>query len=507
VKIGLYALVFLALIGAIAPAALPTVASGEIVAENARWTALGVTVPSDGIVLSNPYAAPYTNHSFVVPFAWYQKFNDAMTARHDYPVDADALRADLPTLRLLIEKTYAGYDTAKTRGWNWNAWFAAWDKSLAARGNAVLTLRQAFAPWEQLEKTQPDERSGVPGLATLDSGSTSARLALRPIAACTSLQTAGGAARLVTHDAGQQPHAVQLWNGSTLSKAWYVSYPQVDGTARAISCGGRTIALTTVPPSADLSQTPAYQTLGDGIAYVRLPTFTDANNTALYAALTKAQGLGSEHVVIFDLRGNRGGSAPTDILADWVAQSQIEQSGGATQYTTQSCFHSALNFGQQQQLLRSLKPPASAQVTQYLQQAVDALKGPADCSVQPSVTPSDTGLQTHHFSGGSSTDGQPRLVALVDGGCRNECEYMVDLIAGLPGAVVVGCSTYGAIGFAQPGYFVLPHSRIPFRLALDRTDIYGDQRSVDGYGISADILLTTPQSQSAASLLALAKRL
>jgi hypothetical protein len=507
VKIGLSTLLALVLIGAAGAAPPPTVSQSEIRAENATWTSLGVTLPPGGIVLAHPYDAPYSNRSFVVPFAWYRRFYDAMRARHDYPVEASALRADLPTLRLLMEKTYAGYATAKARGWNWDTWFAQWDRALASRGNALLTLRQAFAPWGTLENFQLDNHSGVPSFNAFVSGSTSAVLASKPAGGCTSLRTAAARFALAPRDPGKQPHAAQAWNGSTFARTWYVSYPKRDGAAASILCSGSEIALHAVQPAATLSQTPSYETLGDGVAYVRMPTFTDANNTALYAALTKAQGLGSERVVIFDLRGNEGGNAPTDVLSDWVAQSQVELSGGMSQYGTTSCFRTALFFGLQQQLEAGLKPPATPQVTQFLQPIVDTLKAPSDCNVEPNDTTSDTGLAGHHFTIASPVQGEPRLIALVDSGCGSDCEYMAALIAGLDGSVIAGTSTYGVMGFSQPGYFVLPHSGVPFRLALSRTDAYGDQRSVDGYGISVDVLLPTAQSQDRASLLLLAKRL
>jgi hypothetical protein len=84
---------------------------------------------------------------------------------------------------------------------------------------------------------------------------------------------------------------------------------------------------------------------------------------------------------------------------------------------------------------------------------------------------------------------------------------MTAVLAQLPNTVIAGTSTYGVMGFTQPGYFVLPNSRVPFRLALSRTDAYGDGRSVDGYGITVDVLLPTVQSRSRASLLALARAL
>ncbi|HEY5257333.1 MAG TPA: S41 family peptidase [Candidatus Baltobacteraceae bacterium] len=500
-----FLLAFAGLAGAAAP---PTVSPAEIQAENLRWTSEGVKLPSGGIVLAHPYASPYSNRSFVVPYAWYDRFSKVLRARHNDPVDAAALRADLPTLRLLMQKTYAGYGTAAARGWNWNAWFARWDASLAARGSATLTLAQAFAPWGNLEAFQLDNHSGVPGFTAFTSGSASATLASRPKGACTSLRASNGRAfALAAHDAGQQPHATRAWNGSALAPAWYVAYPQRDGTATAIRCGGRAIAVHVVHATPALPQTPSYESVGDRIAYVRMPTFSDANNAALYTALSKAQGLGSERVVLLDLRGNQGGNAPTDVLSDWVAQSQIEIAGNVTQYSTQSCFRTALSFGLQQQLAAGLKPPAAPQVTTFLQQIVDALAAPSDCSVQPDDKQSDTDLRDHHFAVGGGDGGQPRLVAIVDSGCGSDCEYMVDVIAGLPGTVIVGSSTYGVMGFSQPGYFVLPHSRVPFRLALSRTDAYGDGRSVDGYGINVDVLLSTAQSQTRASLIALAKLL
>jgi hypothetical protein len=37
--------------------------------------------------------------------------------------------------------------------------------------------------------------------------------------------------------------------------------------------------------------------------------------------------------------------------------------------------------------------------------------------------------------------------------------------------------------FIQPGYSVLPHTGLKYRIALGRSDFYGDNRSYDGYGL------------------------
>jgi hypothetical protein len=54
---------------------------------------------------------------------------------------------------------------------------------------------------------------------------------------------------------------------------------------------------------------------------------------------------------------------------------------------------------------------------------------------------------------------------------------------------------------------VLPHSRIPFRLATAVTDIYGDNRSVDGYGLNADVLPMPGEILTRENLVTLAYRL
>lgn len=506
-KVMIAALAALLMIGAAAPARVP---KAQIDAENARWTSLGMHLPAQGIVLPEPYRAPYSTHSFIVPLAWYEQFYAAMKKKHDYPVEASALREDLPTLRLLVQKTYAGYQTAASRGWNWNRWFADWDKMLASEGNRKLTLREAFAPWGKLEQEQLDNHSGVPMLTAFTSGSVSAVLAAQPRSKCSVMRMSGGRRiALDPDDAGQQPHAVQVWNGSGFSRGWYVSYPKRDGQVQSLECGGAAVAAHVIQNADTPSTKPQYESLGDGIAYLRMPTFTDANDDALRAALSKAQGLGKEQVLLLDLRQNDGGNAPTDVLTNWYAESAIENAAAqSTQYGTQSCFRTALFFGLQQQLSAGLHPPVSAGITQFLQQIVDSLQQqPTGCDVEPVVQRSDRSLRDHHFTLARQSADQTRIVAIVDNGCGSDCEYLTYVLSGLPDTVIAGTSTYGVMGFTQPGYFVLPHTRVPFRLALSRTDDYGDGRSVDGYGISVDVLLPTPESMSRKSLLALAEKL
>lgn len=499
-----------ALLGAI-PAPPVRVPESEIAAENARWEAYGVTIPKGGLVLTAPYDPPYSNRSFIVPYSWFDRFRKNGRASRDMPVSASALREDLPTLQLLMQKTYAGYGRATDRGWKWNAWFKTWDAQLAAEGNASVPLSKAFAPWMTLEHGQYDAHSGVMDTPLFAPGSGSAMLASRPGAACTALRMNDGRIRMLSpKDPGQQPHAVQAWSGSAFSNAWYVSYPRLGEVVRSIRCGPREIALTAIPQAGGISSTPSYEALGNGIAYLRIPSFSDSADDALRKALANAPGLGKEQVVLMDLRGNSGGIAPLDLLTTWFSGGAVEEAAGPpTRIGTRSCFNTALQFNANSLALATIRQPVPPDVKQRIQSVLDSIAAtpPDACAVSPDVVPAQSDVAPHPFSIKRTGTDQPRVIALVDDKCANDCEALVRLLSRLPDTVVAGESTFGALGFAEPGYFVLPHSGVAFQLASSRIDPYGDQRSLEGYGFSVDVLLPTAGSQQRDAILALARAL
>jgi len=493
------------------------VPQSQIDADNARWAALGVQVPATGIVSRRPYAPPYSGHSFVVPWAWYDDYYKAVHANGDFPIRASDLRADLPTLRFLMERVYAGYALAATRGWDWNSWFTGWDHDLASRGDQRINLHDAFAPWGKLEQFQLDNHSGVVLLQDYVSGSVSAVLTTDPKGACTSLRTHDGNFPLSAGDAGQQPHHVQMWDGSRLHAAWYLSYPKRDGAAASVVCAGSRIVLGPTASVATrsnrenvlfLSSKPAYEQWAKGTAYIRMPTFIDANDNALETLLSNTPGIGKERVAIFDLRGNEGGNAPLQILQYWFPKQEIDKAFRQKRSSSDSGFADALYFNLEEQLAAGLPSPAPPSQRRILQAFVNAIDSPAanDCAVKPQLTDTHPDLQSRRFNLRASGK-RTRIIALVDNGCGSDCEAMTALLANLPDTVIAGTSTYGVMGFSQPGYFVLPNSRVPFRLALTLADAYGDGRSIDGYGISVDVLLPDTRSMSRASLLALAQAL
>jgi C-terminal processing protease CtpA/Prc len=101
--------------------------------------------------------------------------------------------------------------------------------------------------------------------------------------------------------------------------------------------------------------------------------------------------------------------------------------------------------------------------------------------------------------------GRRRILALVNNGCGSDCELMTYLLASLPETVVVGSNTYGVAQYIQPGYSVLPRTRLSFRMALGTSDLYGDQRSLDGYGLDVDVVLATEASATPEAILRLAR--
>ena len=73
--------------------------------------------------------------------------------------------------------------------------------------------------------------------------------------------------------------------------------------------------------------------------------------------------------------------------------------------------------------------------------------------------------------------------------------------------VKASVNTAGVAQHIVPGFMVLPHTTLIFRMSLGLSDLYGDNRSVDGYGLDVDVLLPTKDANSPQGIIALAKTL
>jgi hypothetical protein len=481
-----------------------------------EWlSSLGLQVPEAGLLLETPFAAPFTSRSLLTPTAWWR------TPAADR-VSADSLRLDLTTLRAVMQKAYGGWDSAQKRGWDWNRWFAAWDRDLAAKGTAQLAIAEALGPFGKLEAFQLDNHSGPVGLF-FQSGSRSAVLDGVASGECTQMRTVEGAVFAVDpKDPAQAPRKALVLGDTNVPEreGYYFAYPARRGVLAAVQCGGKwldarpTWAHSKQQLMAGLAgrsaNEPSYRALSAGIAYLRLPSFNKQNGELLGKLIaTLPVSAGGEKLLIVDLRGNDGGDAPLDMLARWIdVASAAKVARGFGRRLPQSCLYTALRWGYQQFTTRALQPPISDGLRATLQKQLDGLFAPAEagCPVTVQENGPVWGYREHRLTA-QPPPGKPRLLLLVDNECGSDCELLTYVLAAQSGTVVAGENTFGVGQFIQPGYFILPRTRVPFRLALGMSDIYGDSRSFDGYGLDVDILLPTEESQGAPAILRLARRL
>jgi hypothetical protein len=484
--------------------------------ETAWLTSLGLKLPDGGLLLDTPFAQPFSNRSLLVPTAWWRLPSPK-------EVGADELRLDLPLLHSVMQKAYGGWTSAEQRGWDWNRWFADWDTELASKGSARMALPDALAAFGKLQDVQLDNHSGTVGLPMFQSGSRTAVLDAAPAGVCTQMRTVNGAVlSLNTKDPAQAPRKALVLTdpNSPEREGYYMKYPARRGIVAAVNCGGKWVpARTTWAHSKQQliavlagrsANEPSYRMLNSAIGYLRLPSFNKQNGELLRALVANLpESAGHEKVLIVDLRANDGGDAPIDELARWIDLRTLAPAlRGLGRRIPQSCLYTALRWGYSQTTIEGLKPPLSDTLRSALQQQLDGLFAPVPegCPVTIEDQPSTWDYRQHTVTT-EPPAGKPRLLVLVDNECGSDCEFLTAILAAEKGSVIAGENTFGVGQFIQPGYFILPNSRIKFRIALGMSDIYGDNRSVDGYGLDVDIVLPTEEAQSGQAILRLAGRL
>lgn len=493
--------------------------------ESSRLRALGVALPEGGVVLERPWDPPYTRRSFIVPQSWFRQ------PRRD-SVSADALARDLPVLRALMERAYGGWDAAKRRGWDWDKWFADWDGMLRAHPDQTLSMIDAFSPMKEFMAFQLDNHTTIPLGVRFGSGSRSSLIDGSPEGPCNQVTMANGATvTLDGRDPAQHPRHATRWNGAArrLDSVTYLSLPAGRGMPVAISCANHSLHMTPVWPFDDVenatraelivrdsvvrslsgavSDTPDFRILDSTVAYLRLPDFTEVNGQLIEQRIAGwPKYSGRERVLIIDLRDNGGGNATLQPLAGWVDTRGVSRALNARRHQGASCLYHALRWGYTTISTASIKPPASTNFTLRLQSLVDDLFRQSAPACPSAFADSSSGwdYRQHAMRAPGLVDGHLRLLVLVNNGCGSDCEAEVLMLSSLPQTVVVGSNTFGVAQFIQPGYSVLPHTRLPFRIALGTSDAYGDGRSFDGFGVDVDIVLATPADESRESILALA---
>ena len=515
-----------------APDPALTVPAKERAAETARLRALGLRVPDAGVVLERPWDQPFTAQSFVVPQIWLKPPSG------DSAVAADALAADLPLLERLMALAYGGWDSAAARGWNWSKWFADWRAQLGAHAGKSLPLADAFAPMKALMTFQLDNHTGLP--LGIYFGSSSATYVLSGSAkgACTEIRTAAGLRfPLDPKDPAQHVRVAKRWNlaAGKLDAVNYLAVPGSRGDVISVVCGGASIPLTAATPGRiDLDaprasfaarkepilalgkatkDEPDLKLLAPDVAYARFPTFHKINTQLIEQRLpTWPRPTGKESVLIVDLRDNQGGDAAVEALDKWLTPADMQRMAVAKEsgrHVGASCAYEALRWGYSMISSYEVKPPLGEELTRELQSGIDALLKPSQAGCPRTFRDSkgSWGYAQHRLIQPGPVAGQRRILVLVNNGTGSDGEYMALLLASLPQTVLAGSNTFGVAQFIQPGFSVLPHTRLPFQIALGMSDIYGDHRSFDGYGLDVDVLFATPADQAPENIIALARYL
>jgi hypothetical protein len=474
-----------------------TITPAEITAEDMHLRQLGLILRDGSFLKEHPFEPPWTSHSLLIPESWSEPGIKALLGpRH---VRADLLLADLDVLEPVMERAYGGWDSAAARGWNWDQWFAGWRRQLAARGTAELSFNDAFAPMDALLALQRDNHTQIPLNRKTSDGSQTAILASAPTADCVEIRAGGRLFSIAANDAGQHVRTAKLWTSGAenFTDAHYISMPGSYGTPQAVRCGEDWIPLQPIGDrpgnlTSMLSELWAEtlgrdqargERLGNGVVYARLPTFEGRNYSQVPSGGWPKHQPG-DRVLVVDMRDNGGGDAGygLEVLKGLVDESRMVHFDQIGSQIISSCLYAPLKW--------SYPSPNEKKRSQELLDIM-ARPYPPGCPRAVDTTPSRWTYLQHHFE---PWPGEMRIIALVNSRCGSDCELLTEMLASLPETIVVGANTYGLCQLIQPGYSVLPHTGLRYRIALGRSDPYGDNRSVDGYGLDVDVVL--PQVDS-----------
>lgn len=449
----------------------------DAISEEQQWLKqLGL--PQRNYLQRQRFTGPVPAHSFLSPASWYR------TEARD-PVRVSDLLNDLPWLKLAMEAGYAAWELLANRGWDWDDFFDRWTVALRSQTHPTLTAVEAFGPFQLLVEYQLDNHTGValPGVTAqhysrsffCTSGSQEAVSAVR-----------NGLGQIFQMRAGDPANRLRetwLFENSELRRGYAFSCPSWYGAVEAVKSGGEWMSVTPAENGAACILPAVYNRLSDEVAYLRISSLSpEANEHLASFREWLPSDVRTAETLIIDVRGNQGGMH-TGVLAmlHFITGQPVALS--TTLRRKRSWLTPALTWGFLQHKYAHLQHVAGP-LQKYLRRAFDDLFAPPPPQTTFGEYRSPWCYGQHRFP-----SGRPRIIVVADNASASDGEALVYMLAAIPDTLVVGSDTAGVGEFTNPGYFILPYTRIPFRIAMGISDIYGDGRSFEGYGLNPDILI------------------
>lgn len=495
----------------------------DITTEGQFLTSIGVNLKNNSFLLKDPFATPFVSpRTFLLPHHWY-------SAKSPDSVRADEFLADLDALETILRYQYSGWEVAEKRGWNWQNWFAEWRKVLAARGTAMISTDDAFAPIQDLHTFMPDNHTGpLINRRDFQSGGVTALLESPPLTTCTHVGNKNGKQfEFNPKDPSQFPQKVLYPDANgRLYARHLLTYTSAKGELTTLYCGPQTIRLI---PDYDptgkermkavlaLAQTPkdapSYRRVSPEVGYLRMPTMT-ATHEVEYRKLESDIGRlsdGREKVLIVDARQNGGGSLFLKTLMRWFDPKTMMQNASRIIYrqtNKQSCFANTLGWGYLAGSGTMDHPELVKDFAEFAQTLVDAPDALCKTEFATKEVPKGQRLVLVNRRFDAKAPRQTPIVLLViDHGCGSNCEALTGVLASYPQTLIAGVNTFGVGEFGGVGDVMLPRTRTRFRIATNYNEIYEDGRSFEGYGIKPDVLLNTETLNSPEFLIRFAEAL
>jgi hypothetical protein len=387
---------------------------------------------------------------------------DCRTPPRDAVSRADAL-ADAAMVERVLRRGWAGLETMTAAGADFDAMFADLARAIAAAPEpiAIADLQDRL-----VAALRPAADNHLAFFFFTDRGHARRKTVGRHLSAYTAaLPTAGGARMLdcegFTTRELMKPMILLAANALTVASRPVVlaeteppplrcRFQMRDGSTRAVELPLHRVRVGTP----DAPSAPAFELDDGAVPRLTLRTFWTGREAELAAFVKSAPALRDRSALVFDLRGNGGGS--DSYGKDWLAQ-----------LTDQTLVGARVDRLDSDVTRQGIVNDNTCQIAEGLTDA-DALRGARERlaygnRVVDEAESAGVPLRVWRprsvvTEGHAPSRFRVPLVALVDSGCASACESFVSHVRQLDGAVVVGENTGGIGAFGEVLVYRLPKS-------------------------------------------------